>query len=184
MTYKFTSRAKKAIELANDAAIELGHRYVGTEHLLYGLVKEGNGVASKVLENQGVTPEKVIDITIELLGKDAVGEDTLGFTPRIKRVIENAFIEARKLGYDYIGTEHLLIGILREGDSVATRILIGLNVSIQKLYGEIIRVINEGEDFKSESDSQSRNGKIGSYNQTTKLNQFGEDLTEKERKGK
>ena len=184
MTYKFTSRAKKAIELANDAAIELGHRYVGTEHLLYGLVKEGNGVASKVLENQGVTPEKVIDITIELLGKDAVGEDTLGFTPRIKRVIENAFIEARKLGYDYIGTEHLLIGILREGDSVATRILIGLNVSIQKLYGEIIRVINEGEDFKSESDSQSRNGKIGSYNQTPTLNQFGEDLTEKAREGK
>ena len=184
MTYKFTSRAKKAIELANDAAIELGHRYVGTEHLLYGLVKEGNGVASKVLENQGVTPEKVIDITIELLGKEAVGEDTLGFTPRIKRVIENAFIEARKLGYDYIGTEHLLIGILREGDSVATRILIGLNVSIQKLYGEIIRVINEGEDFKSESDSQSRNGKIGSYNQTPTLNQFGEDLTEKAREGK
>ena len=147
MMYKFTNRAKKAIEYANEVALELGHNYIGTEHILYGLAKEGNGVASKVLENQEVTPDKIIDEIIELIGKEEPIEGTLGFTPRTKRVIENAFIEARKLGYDYIGTEHLLIGILREGDAIASRILLELNVNIPRLYNEIIKVINEGEDF-------------------------------------
>ena len=184
MTYNFTSRAKKAIEIANDVAMELGHRYIGTEHLLYGLAKEGSGVASKVLENQEITPENIIDVTIELVGRDEPIDETLGFTPRTKRVIENAFIEARKLGYNYIGTEHILIGLLREGDSVAARLLIELNVNIPKLYGEIIRVINEGEDLKGESNSQTSRKKSGSYNQTPTLNQFGEDLTEKAKEGK
>jgi len=184
MTYKFTNRAKKAIEIANEAAIELGHNYVGTEHILYGLAKEGSGVASKVLENQEVTPEIVIDKIIELIGKEESVEETLGFTPRTKRVIENAFIEARKLGYNYIGTEHLLIGILREGDSIATRILLELNVNIPKLYGEIIKVINEGEDLQGEEKKGNSERKSGSYNQTTTLNQFGEDLTKKAREGK
>ena len=148
MTYNFTSRARKAIEIANDAAIELGHRYIGTEHILYGLAKEGSGVASKVLENQGISPEDILDVTVSLVGREETIDDTLGFTPRTKRVIESAFIEARKLGYNYIGTEHILIGILREGDSVAARILLELNVNIPKLYGEIVRVINEGEDLK------------------------------------
>ena len=132
MTYNFTSRAKKAIEIANNAAIELGHRYIGTEHILYGLAKEGSGVASKVIEKQGITPEDILDITVELVGREEPIEETLGFTPRTKRVIENAFIEARKLGYNYIGTEHILIGLLREGDSIATRILLELNINIPK----------------------------------------------------
>ena len=184
MTYNFTSRAKKAIEIANDAAIELGHRYIGTEHILYGLAKEGSGVASKVLENQGISPEDILDVTVSLVGREEPIDDTLGFTPRTKRVIESAFIEARKLGYNYIGTEHILIGILREGDSVAARILLELNVNIPKLYGEIVRVINEGEDLKGEGDSKSSSKKSGSYNQTPTLNQFGEDLTDKARQGK
>ena len=183
MTYNFTSRAKKAIEIANDAAIELGHRYIGTEHILYGLAKEGSGVASKVLENQGISPEDILDVTVSLVGREEPIDDTLGFTPRTKRVIESAFIEARKLGYNYIGTEHILIGILREGDSVAARILLELNVNIPKLYGEIVRVINEGEDLKGEGDSKNLNKKSGSYNQTPTLNQFGEDLTDKARQG-
>ena len=183
MTYDFTSRAKRAIEIANDEAMELGHRYIGTEHLLYGLAKEGSGVASKVLENQEIAPENIIDVTVALVGKDEAIDETLGFTPRTKRVIENAFIEARKLGYNYIGTEHLLIGLLREGDSVATRILIELNVNIPKLYGEIIKVINEGEDLTGDTDSKSSK-RSGSYNQTPTLNQFGEDLTEKAKEGK
>ncbi|MCI8411644.1 MAG: ATP-dependent Clp protease ATP-binding subunit ClpC, partial [Clostridia bacterium] len=90
MTYNFTSRAKKAIEIANDVAIELGHSYIGTEHILYGLAKEGNGVASKVIENQNVTSENIIDKIVELIGKEPVIDGTLGFTPRSKRVIENA----------------------------------------------------------------------------------------------
>ncbi len=184
MTYNFTSRAKKAIEIANNAAIELGHRYIGTEHILYGLAKEGSGVASKVIEKQGITPEDILNITVELVGREEQIEETLGFTPRTKRVIENAFIEARKLGYNYIGTEHILIGLLREGDSIATRILLELNINIPKFYGEIIRVINEGENLSSNNENNSNAKKTGSYNQTPTLNQFGEDLTEKARQGK
>ena len=147
MVYKFTQRAKKAVEIANEVALELGHNYIGTEHLLYGLAKEGSGVAAKVLENQNIKPEDIIDKIIELIGQGQPLEGTLGFTPRTKRVIENAFIEARKLGYDYIGTEHLLIGILREGDSVAARILLELDANIPMIYNEIVKVINEGEDL-------------------------------------
>ena len=183
MTYSFTNRAKKAIELADSLAVELGHNYVGTEHILYGLVKEGSGVASKVLQNQGIEPDMVIDEIVNLVGNDSPITETLGFTPRTKRVIENAFIEARKLGYNYIGTEHILIGILREADSIATRILLELNVNIPKLYGEIVRVINEGEDFASNEGGNNNRGK-GSYNQTPTLNQFGEDLTKKAEEGK
>ena len=183
MTYSFTNRAKKAIELADELAVELGHNYVGTEHILYGLVKEGNGVASKVLLNEGIEPDVIIDEIVQLVGHEAPITATLGFTPRTKRVVENAFIEARKLGYNYIGTEHLLIGILREADSIAARILLELNVNIPRLYNEIVRVINEGEDYTSnESTGNGKRG--GSYNQTPTLNQFGEDLTKKAEDGK
>ena len=184
MVYKFTNSAKNAVEYANELAQELGHSYIGTEHLLYGLVKEGNGVASKVLENEQITPENVIDEIVELVGREEPIDGTLGFTPRTKRVIESSFIEARKLGYNYIGTEHLLIGILREGDSVASRILLDLNVSIPKLYGEIVKVINEGEDLSGNEGKSNNSSKKGSYNQTPTLNQFGEDLTKKVREGK
>lgn len=184
MTYKFTNRAKKAIEIANEAAIELGHNYIGTEHVLYGLMKEGNGVASKVLNNQEVTPDSILDKIVELIGQEEPIVETLGFTPRTKRVFENAFIEARKLGYNYIGTEHLLIGILREGDCIAARILLELNVNIPRLYNEIVKVINEGEDLQGEEKSNNKERKGGSYNQTTTLNQFGEDLTKKAEEGK
>ena len=133
MIYKFTSRAKEAIEIAQEEAISLGHNYVGSEHILYGLAKEGAGVASKVLANQNVKPEEIENKIIEMIGKEIVtSNETLGFTPRSKRVIENSFIEAKKLGYDYIGTEHLLMGILREGDSIAVRILIELDVNLPK----------------------------------------------------
>ena len=191
MTYKFTNRANKAIELANDIALDLGHSYIGTEHILYGLAKEENGVASKVLENQNVTAEDILNKIEELIGRDEPIENIVDFTPRTKRVVEVAFIEARKLGYNYIGTEHLLIGILREGDCVATKILLDLNVNIPKLYNEIVKVINEGEDYNSDNEdySNSNNGRQnrrirGSYNSTPTLNQFGEDLTKKAEEGK
>ena len=183
MIYKFTSRAKKAIELAQDEAVSLGHNYIGTEHILYGLIKEGAGVASRVLQNQGITAEDVEAKIVEMIGKEVItGTDTLGFTPRTKRVIENSFIEARKLGYDYIGTEHLLMGILREGDSIAVRILLDLDVELPKLYNEIINVINEAEDVSRES--KTNNKQNGSFNSTPTLNQFGEDLTKKAKEGK
>ena len=189
MTYKFTNRANKAIEIANDIALELGHSYIGTEHILYGLAKEGNGIASKVLENQNVTADDILNKIEELIGRDEPIENIVDFTPRTKRVVESAFIEARKLGYNFIGTEHLLIGILREGDCVAAKILLDLNVNIPKLYNEIIKVINEGEDNQGEEESAnysngSKRRRKGSYNQTPTLNQFGEDLTKKAEEGK
>ncbi len=181
MTYKFTARAERALEISNEIAIELGHNYIGTEHLLYGLVKEGSGIANKVLENQNVTPEIVLEKIEELIG---VGEtrsnQTIGFTPRTKRVIENAFVEARKLGSDFIGTEHLLIGIMREADSIAVRIMLDLHVNPQKLYNEIIKVIN---DDSSEEINKPK-GKPNSYNSTPTLNQFGSDLTKIAKEGK
>ena len=186
MMYKFTKRAEKAIEYSNRIALEFGHNYIGTEHLLYGLLKEGSGVASKVLENQGITPEQIEEQIDALVGKnEEIGEEEiLGFTPRTKRVIETSFIEAKKLGSDFIGTEHLLIGIMREGDSVAVRILLNLNVNPQKLYNEIIKVLNDDESILNE-DKKSTNSKVGaSYNQTQTLNQYGTDLTKRAIEGK
>ncbi len=185
MEYKFTNCAQQAIEIANQIAIELGHSYIGTEHILYGLVKEGTGVAAKVLENQGITENSIIEKIQELIGTEEPKGETLGFTPRTKRVVENAFIEARKLGLNYIGTEHLLIGIMREGDSIAVRILLDLNVSIPKLYNEIVKIINEDADSMNRESQDSKSGKRkGSYNSTPTLNQFGEDLTKKAEEGK
>ena len=183
MIYKFTSRAKQAIECAQEEAISLGHNYVGSEHILYGLIKEGAGVASKVLSNQGITEEDIEAKIIEMIGKEVItSSEALSFTPRAKRVIENSFIEAKKLGYDYIGTEHLLMGILREGDSIAVRIMIELNVDLPKIYNEIINVINETEDISQ--DKGTNQGAKGSFNSTPTLNQFGEDLTKKAVDGK
>ena len=184
MIYKFTSRAEKALELANDLAMDLGHNYIGTEHLLYGLAKEGTGVASKVIEMQDVTPEQIKEEIEVLIGVGAETDvETVGFTPRTKRVIENAFREARKLGTEYIGTEHLLIGIMREGDSVAVRIMMNLNINPQRLYTEILKVINEDEAVMN-NEKSNNNASYGSYNQTTTLNQYGADLTKQAKEGK
>ncbi len=185
MVYKFTARAEKALEIANELALELGHNYIGTEHIFYGLVAEGTGVASKVLENQNVTDEAILQ-EIEMLigtGEALNSNESLGFTPRSKRVIENAFLEARKLGSEFIGTEHLLIGIMQEGDSIAVRIMLDLNVNPRNLYNEIAKVLNEdGTDSNSFKGNADKN--LGSYNSTQTLNQFGTDLTKQAREGK
>ena len=181
MDYKFTDRAKTVLEIANDIAIELGHNYVGTEHLLYGLAKEGSGVASKVLESQNVTENIILEKIEELIGIGENSENQIaGLTPRTKRVVENAYRQAKKLGSDFIGTEHLLIGIMREADSIAVRILLELNVNPQKLYNEILKSVNEYEN----TDDNGTSGYKGSYNSTQTLNQFGNDLTKTAREGK
>ena len=183
MYYKFTARAEKALEYAQEIAMELGHNYIGTEHLLYGLVEEGTGVASKVLQNQGLTSEKVKQSIEEIVGVGDEIEDAnqISFTPRSKRVIENAFLEARRLGTEYIGTEHLLIGIMKEGDCVATRIMLEEDVNPQGLYNELIKVLNEEGEESNESNSSSSKG---SYNSTPTLNQYGTDLTKQAKEGK
>jgi len=183
MTYKFTNSAQNVLEIAKEIAIELGHNYIGTEHILYGLTEEENGVASKVLENQNINSENVLDEIENLIGKDEQRTITsLGFTPRTKRVLENAFLEARKLDSDYIGTEHILIGIMREADSIAVRILLDLGINPQKLYNEIVKVLEEDEDINSSDNSQTR--KTGSFNSTPTLNQYGTDLTKSASLGK
>ena len=182
MIYKFTNKAKKAIEIANDISIELGHNYIGTEHILYGLVQEGNGIAAKVLNNKGITEEKVKARIEELLGVGKEINETLGFTPRSKRILENAFLETKRIGYNYIGTEHLLLAIMKEDDCVAVRIIADLNVEISKIYNEIAKVINEEE---SDKDIPKDISNIrGSFATTTVLNQFGEDMTLRAEEGK
>ena len=185
MEYKFTNSAENALEIANELAAKLGHNYIGTEHILYGLVEEGTGVASKVLENQGVTSEAILKEIEELIGVNENGpiedRDSIGFTPRSKRVIENSYVEARRLNSEYIGTEHILCGIMREGDSVAVRIMMNLNVNPKKLYTEIVNTINETDRKETSSKNFNNNG---SYNSTPTLNQYGTDLTKKAREGK
>ena len=185
MKYKFTNSAEIALEIANEIAAKLGHNYIGTEHLLYGLVEEANGVASKVLANQGVTSAEVLKEIEDLIGINEevsiTDIDAIGFTPRTKRVIENAFMEARRLNSQYIGTEHLLVGIMREGDSVAVRIMMDLNVNPQKLYNEIVKTINETD---SKEQGAKRGSNRGSFNSTPTLNQYGSDLTKRATEGK
>ena len=185
MKYKFTNSAEIALEIANEIAAKLGHNYIGTEHLLYGLVEEANGVASKVLANQGVTSAEVLKEIEDLIGINEevsiTDIDAIGFTPRTKRVIENAFMEARRLNSQYIGTEHLLVGIMREGDSVAVRIMMDLDVNPQKLYNEIVKTINE-TDGKEQGAKRGTNR--GSFNSTPTLNQYGSDLTKRATEGK
>ena len=186
MKYKFTNSAQVALETATNLAIKLGHDYVGSEHILFGLVDEENGVASKVLSKQGVTDELVLKEIEELIGvneDNILDIDDIGFTPRTKRIVENALIEARKFNSEYIGTEHLLVGIMREGDSVAVRILMDLNVNPQKLYSEIVKIIKDGEEITQGNERDNSKGN-GSFNSTPTLNQYGTDLTKKAREGK
>ncbi len=177
---RFTEKAEKAISYSQESAMQLGHNYVGTEHLLLGLVKEGTGVAARVLQTQGITEDKVLRHIEELIGRGAESqEQPLGFTPRTKRVLELSFKEARRMGHNYIGTEHLLLGIMKEGESVAVRILMDLNVDPQKLLNELVKMLSEeGPSATGEPKANT------SYTNTPTLNQFGRDLTEMAREGK
>lgn len=180
MMYKFTNRAEKAIALAQEAAAELGHNYVGTEHLLCGLLREGSGLAYRVLTDQGITDEKVMNLIEELIGRnDSLTEMPTGFTPRTKRVFEISFMEAKKINNNYIGTEHLLLGIMKEGDSVASRIILELGVDIQKLFSDLVKTLND-----ENSGGATTSHKKQSYHQTPTLNQFGKDLTSDATSGK
>jgi len=180
MVYKFTNRAEKAIALAQECAQVLGHSYIGSEHLLYGLVKEGNGLAYKVLASQNVSEEKIFTLIGEMIGTSSpLKHAPVGYTPRMKRVIEVSFAEAKKLGNNFIGTEHLLLGIMKESESVASRILGELNADIQKIYNDVMRIVSDetiglGKEKK----------KTHEHSQTPTLNQFGKDLTFEATEGK
>ena len=173
MVYKFTNRAEKAILFAQECAKQLGHIYVGSEHLLFGLAKEGNGLAYKVLSEQNIDCNKIITLIQEMIGSSQpLKSNPDGYTPRMKRVIEISFSEAKKLGNSFIGTEHLLLGIMKETDSVASRILVELNVDVQKIFSDVLKIVSDetiglGKEKKKTVD----------YPQTPTLNQYGKDLT-------
>ena len=140
MLYRFTNSANVAIEIANELAVELGHNYVGTEHILYGLAKSENGIASQVLANQNILADTIEKKIIELVGKQENDQfaGTVGLTPRSKRVLERAFAEARKLGSNEIGTEHLLLALIEDSDNVAARIINTLGIDRNKILIEVL----------------------------------------------
>ena len=180
MAYKFTNRAEKAINAAQEIAAELGHNYIGTEHLLAGLLREGSGLAARVLNSQGVTEEKVRALIEQFIGtSEPLKEVPEGFTPRTKRVIEISFSEAKKLNNNFIGTEHLLLGIMKEGDSVASRILMELGVDMQKLFSELIKTLVDDSTANGNTHRKTNNSNL-----TPTLNQFGKDLTQEAIDGK
>ena len=180
---KFTDRARKVLTLAQDEAQRFNHNYIGTEHLLLGLVREGEGVAARVLENMNVELPKVRTAVEFIIGRGdrpVVGE--VGLTPRAKRVIELAIDEARRLGHNYIGTEHLLLGLVREGEGIAAGVLESLGVNLDKVRHEVIRVLSQSSASGPSSSGSSSEGKRGS--KTPTVDQLGINLTEAARSGK
>ncbi len=175
---KFTDRARKVLTLAQDEAQRFNHNYIGTEHLLLGLVREGEGVAARVLENMNVELPKVRTAVEFIIGRGdrpVVGE--VGLTPRAKRVIELAIDEARRLGHNYIGTEHLLLGLVREGEGIAAGVLESLGVNLDKVRHEVIRVL-------SQSSSAGPAAETKRASKTPTVDQLGINLTDAVRAGK
>jgi len=141
--YAFTERARTVMTLAQEEAQRFNHDYIGTEHLLLGLVREGDGVAAKILANLGVELSTVRVRVAAIIGRGeraAAGE--IGLTPRAKKVIELAVDEARHMGHHYIGTEHLLLGLVREGEGVAAGVLESLGVSLERVRAETTRILS------------------------------------------
>jgi Clp amino terminal domain, pathogenicity island component/TIR domain len=140
---KFTERVRKVLSLAREEAQRFQHNYIGTEHLLLGLVREGEGVAAKVLANLGVEPNKVRSAVEFIIGRgDRIVLGEIGLTPRAKKVIELAVDEARRLNHHYIGTEHLLLGLVREGEGIAAGVLESLGVNLEMVRIQTIQVLN------------------------------------------
>jgi bifunctional DNase/RNase len=141
---KFTERARKVLSLAQEEAQRFQHTYIGTEHLLLGLVRESEGVAAKVLRNLGVELNRVRSAVEFIVGRgDRVVRSESGLTPRAKKVIELAVDEARRMNHHYIGTEHLLLGLVREGEGIAAGVLESLGVNLEKVRTQTIQVLNE-----------------------------------------
>lgn len=183
MIYKFTKSGEQVLAVANELASDLGHSYIGTEHILYGLACEENGVAGKVLENQGITPEDILDKIEEFLGAGVkTNFSVLGFTPRTKKILENAYTEAKRLGSNFIGTEHILVGIMKESDSLAIRILFELEINPDDLYADIAKTLNEFEEDLNEIKKDKQENQ--NNNSMQNLNQFGTDLTKQAEEGK
>lgn len=182
MDSRFTARAAKVLELAQYEAQELGHNYVGTEHLLLGLVHEGEGVAARALRSLGIDPDTVKSKVEAVIGQGGGGtEASFSYSPRAKRVMELAFAEARSLGHNYIGTEHILLGLIRENEGLAAKVLIALGAELDSVRDTVIEMLGGGSRQgrgKGEGNSMSK-GK----SKTPTLNEFGRNLNDLAEKG-
>src|SRR5438477_1921715 len=167
---KFTERARKVLQLAQEEAQRFNHNYIGTEHLLLGLVREGEGVAAKVLGNLGVELNKVRSAVEFIIGRgDRTVAGDIGLTPRAKKVIELSVDEARRLNHHYIGTEHLLLGLVREGEGIAAGVLESLGVSLDKVRSQVIYVLNQSATYSQQESHRT--------SKTPVIDQLGMDLT-------
>ena len=183
MFERFTDRARKVMALANQEAQRFNHEYIGTEHILLGLVKEGSGVGANVLKNLDVDLRKV-RLEVEKLvksGPDMVTMGKLPQTPRAKKVIEYAIEEARNLNHNYVGTEHLLLGLLREHDGVAAQVLTNLGLKLEEVREEVLNLLGAGVENDEPSAPERQGQKAKS--KTPALDSFGRDLTELAREG-
>lgn len=181
MFERFTEKAIKVIMLAQEEARRLGHNFVGTEQVLLGLIGEGTGVAAKTLKSMGVTLKDARAAVEEIIGRGAgfVAVE-IPFTPRAKRVLELSWDEARQLGHNYIGTEHLLLGLIREGDGVAARVLENLGVDLNKVRTNVVKMLGEikgGTTTTGGSTTSSSAATTGGKTKTPMLDEFGTDLT-------
>ena len=182
--YKFTENAKKALDLAKKTTYNLSHSYIGTEHLLVGLL-QADGLASKVLMENGVTADKLYELINQLISPTGSVDMMEGgnLTPRAKRIIDNSFKEATNLKSQLIGTEHILIALIKESDCIAVRLLNTLGVNIQKVYMDILSASGvEVSTVKKQMASNKGKGKGKSSTPT--LDQFSRDLTDYAREGK
>jgi ATP-dependent Clp protease ATP-binding subunit ClpC len=169
---KYTPKAEQALALAKECAAGLGHSYIGTEHILYGLLKEGTGVAANVLQSSGINEQRLVQGILEIVGRGEGSSGNVQYTPRTKRVLELSYAEARRMGQNFIGTEHILLAIMREGESVAVRLLVELGMDIHKLYENILMML--GEDTPA---GMAAAKPKAVDTDTPTLNQFGRDLT-------
>src|SRR5690242_4564922 len=184
MYERFTDRARKVMQLANQEAQRFNHEYIGTEHVLLGLIKEGSGVAANVLKNLDIDLRK-IRLEVEKLvqsGPDMVTMGKLPQTPRAKKVIEYSIEEARNLNHNYVGTEHLLLGLLREQEGVAAQVLMNLGLKLEDVREEVLNLLGHNMD-SGESSGGERTANKGK-SKTPALDSFGRDLTELARQGK
>ena len=180
---KFSERARRVLSLSQEEALRFNHNYIGTEHILLGLVRETEGVAARVLSNLGIELSKVRSAVEFIIGRGEkpVSGENIGLTPRAKRVIELAVDEARRMSHHYIGTEHLLIGLMREGEGVAAGVLESLGVTLDKVRAETQRLLSQSI---SPGQQQGRGGSSASSTRTPILDQLGVDLTALSRNNK
>ena len=186
MFERFTDRARKVMALANQEAQRFNHEYIGTEHILLGLVKEGSGVGATVLKNLDVDIKK-LRLEVEKLvksGPDMVTMGKLPHTPRAKKVIEFAIEEARSLNHNYVGTEHLLLGLLRETEGIAAQVMMNLGLRLEDVRQEVLNLLGAGVDTNEPTGTRYEDGRAGPAmagkpkSKTPALDSFGRDLTQ------